>query len=546
MARKIAVIDSETDPFKRDRVPKPFVWGFYDGSIYKEFEQVEDLIIYCYDKRLIVYAHNGGKFDYHFMLNFIEPFTDIMIINGRISSFKIGECEFRDSYNILPTALSAYQKTQIDYAIFEPKERTKKKNKKLISDYLKDDCFDLYNYVSSFIEKFGMNLTVAGTAMKQWQRISGIKAPRDLGGVNYEKFKSFYYGGRCESFTYGIIKGDFEMIDINSAYPYAMLSNHPISIDHMPLSYAEWEALPSDLVKGPTFIMLEGISKGALPFRGKDNSLYFPNDNIKRTYRVTGWELLAAIETGALFNWEYIEGFIFNETINFSDYVLHYYEERKEAKRVKDILGDIFSKLMMNSLYGKFGSNPEEYKSYQTAPHDVIDNNGCAGEWSYAGDFGNNALLRKELDEEGKRFYNLPTAASITGFVRAYLWRALCQCDGLLYCDTDSIAAKKINLKPGHFGKELGQWDWDGEFKSGAFAGRKLYAMEYKKPITNKEGKKITHKIASKGVRLNAKEIYKVAGGNKVIYMPEAPTFSIHKEPRFTPRTINISKKSLQ
>ncbi len=34
---KIAAFDFETDPFKHDRIPKPFSWGFYNGEIYKDY-----------------------------------------------------------------------------------------------------------------------------------------------------------------------------------------------------------------------------------------------------------------------------------------------------------------------------------------------------------------------------------------------------------------------------------------------------------------------------------------------------------------------------
>ncbi len=101
--RVLATVDSETDPFKIGRYPKPFIWGFYDGSIYEEFNNVRALLDF-FEKQFTekdiqyrVYAHNGGKFDYHFMLEHLEADTDVMIINGRLSKFNIGPTEFRDS-----------------------------------------------------------------------------------------------------------------------------------------------------------------------------------------------------------------------------------------------------------------------------------------------------------------------------------------------------------------------------------------------------------------------------------------------------------------
>ena len=559
--KKIGVVDCETDPFLKGRIPAPFIWGFYDGVTYEEFETCIDLIAFLEDKPIIVYAHNGGKFDWHFILDFIEVFEPIKIINGRIAKFKIGECEFRDSYNILPTSLATFNKQEFDYSLLEVKNRNIPENKKRIRDYLYSDCINLYNYVSAFIERFGLSLTQAGAAMKQWEKISGLKPPNDLGGYMYENFKKFYYGGRCEVFEYGIIKDEFTMVDIRSAYPFAMLNDHPLYTDTLEITGSEWSEL-KDKEKGPTLITLDAVSYGALPYR-ENNSLFFPSDNVRRTYHVTGWELMAAIDTNTICDIDIKIVYYFPQKTNFSGYINHFYNERKNAKAIGDKAGDIFCKLLMNSLYGKFGSNPLEYRNYKTVLPEWLDENGCAGEWGYAGPFGSIALVEKELEENEQRFYNVCTAASITGFGRAYLWRGICACKGVLYCDTDSIAARNIGNLPSGIGNELGQWEIEGEFSSAAFAGRKLYSMIVKNAdefTLKKEGNikaselrkmaskkyKPSYKVACKGVDLTPNLIKKVAEGNEVLYEPDAPVFSIHKNPHFINRRVKMVKKVLQ
>jgi len=56
-------------------------------------------------------------------INSDEP---VMVINGRLARFRIGECEFRDSLNIFPnTRLADFGvKNEIDYALMEPDRRT--------------------------------------------------------------------------------------------------------------------------------------------------------------------------------------------------------------------------------------------------------------------------------------------------------------------------------------------------------------------------------------------------------------------------------------
>lgn len=550
-ARRIATLDAETDPFKKGRVPIPFLWGFYDGEQYFEFTNLMDFVRHVYDQNIIVYAHNGGKFDYHLgLIDFIDPYSKISIINGRIAKFKIGECEFRDSYNIIPVPLATFNKEEISYDIFEESERNKPENKKKISHYLMMDCKYLYELVYTFRERFGMNLTQAGASMKQWQKISRREPPRDFGGYIYNDFKKFYYGGRCEAFEYGVIEDDFKMVDIRSAYPFAMLHKHPIGLDYVSLGDCDIYSLDEPL-RGGAFFEIDAIARGCFPFRD-GASLFFPNDSIKRRYFVTGWELLAAIETKTVDFYEVVDCFVFHELTDFSDYINHFYNERKRAKEIGDKAGDIFAKLFMNSLYGKYGSDPSAYRNYMVVEPDIFDERGLIeGEegkhWSFGGEFGSYALAEQDLSEEEQRFYNVTTAASITGFVRAYLWRAINQCEGVVYCDTDSICARDIKQLPNGIGNELGQWSIDGEFSQAAIAGRKLYCFKYKTGTEphDKNGKLKRYKIASKGVRLTPNAIMRVAKGKTVIYEPIAPVFSVHKKPCFINRTVKMTKKVL-
>jgi hypothetical protein len=200
-------------------------------------------------------------------------------------------------------------------------------------------------------------------------------------------------------------------------------------------------------------------------------------------------------------------------------------------------------------LYGKFGSNPDEYKSYMVGEMEYVDDQGEAGEgWRFSGELGPYILLARDLFESQQRYYNVGTAASITGYVRAFLWRAICGCSGVLYCDTDSIAAFRVDHLPNGYGKELGQWEKEGEFSRAALAGRKLYAMEYNTnyPRESKNNEPLpTHKIACKGVRLTPEEIFEVAKGREIVYEPENPIFSVHKAPHFMNRRVRMVRKEL-
>jgi len=519
--RKIAVADCETDPFRKGRTDiKPFLWGFYDGEVYLEFKTVEEFINYVSQLNIILYAHNGGKFDWFFILDYIEDFSSVTLINGRLAKFKIGNCEFRDSWNILPFPLAQYQKTKIDYDIMEREVRYKPENWREIRAYLRDDCIYLFDLVSAFVERFGVNLTIAGTSMKTWAKMMEIDPPK-TNRLFYYNLKPYYYGGRVECFYNGIIERDFKVVDIKSAYPFAMLHYHPYGS-----KYYVSDELPNTIAYlERSFINLSAASLGAFPYRDSDNSLYFPNDGETREFKITGWEYIAAIENGCLQREEIKEVITFPETITFKEYIERFFNERAEAKRRGDKKTDLFCKLLMNSLYGKFGANPDEYEDFYITNSKFIQaaiNDGGR----LAGILGNKAFIGIKQDDAQKRFYNVATAASITGFVRAYLFNAIKSSDTPLYCDTDSIAA----IKPGPpIGDKLGDWESEGEFSEGAIAGKKLYAFK------GKDGK---WKSRSKGVKLTHEEIYKVAKGVPIKYEPIAPTFSLKRGIVLTPRTV--------
>lgn len=539
--RPLAALDCETDPFKRHRVPQPFIWGFYDGGFldpakrFYVFHDNETLVEFLRDKEFIIYAHNGGKFDYHYLLPYIETLDHVTIINGRLAKFNIGIAELRDSFNIVPVALAQYQKMTFDYTILEPDRRELPENKAKILRYLESDCKNLYDMVTQFRDRYGLQLTQAGAAMKQWEKISGENTPRSTPQF-YEHFKKFYYGGRCECFKMGIIDAPFKVVDINSAYPYAMLQQHAYSLgyDTYHGNSATLDDMEDDEI-GASFFVVECVSRGAFPFRDDDGSLYFPNDATRRTFHVTGWELLAAMDTATISDAKILSVHTFHETVSFAKYVQHFYAERLLAKENGDKAGSLFSKLFMNSLYGKFGADPSAYAEYYVTE---IENVGTLSPenraewiklegraWSFAGFLGPHALATSPLPEPRQRYYNVATAASITGYTRALLWRALCASEGLLYCDTDSIAAVEPRVP---LGPDLGAWEIEGNFSRGAIAGKKLYAFRYAPGSEPKRrGKKIVWKTASKGVKLTASQILKVARGGTVNYVPQVPTYSV-------------------
>ncbi len=528
---EIWVADSETDPFEFDIIPAPFIWGVYNGSDYWEFTDTDKFVDFVQDKEIILYAHNGGKFDWHFISHRFEPHQPLLIIAGRIAKFTIGKCEFRDSINIYNKPLSAFGKEIFDYNKMHKSVRAEHMDE--IRKYLRSDCENLYALVTGFVESYGLHITTASAAMKFWQIRLKNKVPRS-DEFFYNDFFRFFFGGRVQCFEQGDLKVRAMSVDINSAYPDAMMREHPYG-----LLYSTADDAPGVAPDkwGPMFFDLECVAHGAFGYRGTNGTLYYPDDTTARIYHVTGWELLAALDTDTIDKLKILQHFEFVELKNFSEYIDYFWNVRKEYKAAGDVHGSDFAKLMMNSLYGKFGANPNRYKDNILVPKDEFFDEGIHlledGEsWK---EFREWVIVAKNQDEKAKKFFNLATAASITGFVRAKLWRAICSATRPIYCDTDSITAvgfdKSVTLSD-----ELGDWGIEYKYNRIVVCGKKLYAFRKAGRLADDEKR---WKIASKGARLDEKDLIKIATGKTITFRSNVPTFSIAKsKPTFIERNI--------
>lgn len=515
--RLLAVIDCETDPFQPGRIPEPFMWGFYDGEHYLEFHSTEALIEYLEPRSLLVYAHNGGRFDFHYIIPHLPPWTKFLQINGRTVEFKLGRAVLRDSYALIPIPLAEFDKEEIDYSLFEAGIREKHLDE--IRKYLKSDCLNLYRMVATFIAEYGNQKTLAGAAMAFFLSLrKDLKDKMRTHRQLHEDLSPFYFGGRTQALIPGI-HGATNLYDINSAYPTAMTKSHPFGA-----SYRFKTGNPSR-IEPRAFYAIEAESDGALPLR-TETGLEYPVGTGE--FYPTGHELIAGLATGTVRVTKHLYHVKFSGKIDMARYVQHFY--RIKQKATKGSPNYIFAKLMLNTLYGKFGANPEHYRKYLSVPHENIVQVCEELDFTFEGPISDDtALVSKPLSFGEQFFYNLATAASITGYVRAKLWSTICrlrqQGKAVYYCDTDSI------VTDGHLPTSpvLGDWSLEQRNRKTIIAGRKLYALQ------SVQG---TWKTACKGADISWQEILKVTRGSVVHYRNPAPTFSLGQPTRFVERNI--------
>lgn len=169
----------------------------------------------------------------------------------------------------------------------------------------------------------------------------------------------------------------------------------------------------------------------------------------------------------------------------FQDYVRELYEKRLEAKRKGDKVMDIITKLLLNSLYGRFGLNCEREKLME----DDFSVGTTDTDFYLETPEGRIPFCRKK--EMAKLFSNVSIAAFVTSYGRIKLHKALLEAGEAFYCDTDSI----ITPTEMNHGDDLGMLKLEKEIDgTAAFILPKAYSFYASKDadeIKNPLGKTI-------------------------------------------------------
>ncbi len=539
----IYTLDSETDPFLRGRNPQPFAWNLYDGT--KHFttwgrDCTAQILAELWRRDPgIVYLHNGGKFDIFYLLPAIDTSKDMLIIKERITQCfvkcKKGHHKLRDSLKILPFSLDTYQKTKIDYALFEADMRDTHRDE--ITAYLKDDCKFLYDLVIRYIQEFGISITIGGTAIKELKKFHYTGNPLSADTDEWIR-KRYYMGARVERYKTGVFDGAWKCYDVNSMYPHVMRSMyHPIDTP---------THIGKQITKDTFFVTAQGFSRGAFPIRTKEGIRFPHEENI---YSVTIHEWNAAKDLGLFDAQEIIETVDFGYSNTFCDYVDHFYGLRQKAtlgliehlkvcgncneseKTFCDVGNDfrilaLFYKFLLNNSYGRFAINPDNFKEYRLTD-DETDLRFFGFNMAEIIE-GFRLLLWSKPSSEAK-YNNVATGASITGGARSILMRGLHSAVEPIYCDTDSLICR--DFKGEVDASQLGAWKLEKTGNRVAIAGRKMYALFQDEKCL---------KYASKGVRIAPEDVERIARGEEITYLRDAPTYRLNGSVDWLKRTVRI------
>lgn len=458
--KKFAVFDIEWTPEL-----KPVALGIYSENNYKWFKGrtcIAKFLDYIQTQSCTTYyAHNGGRSDFNFILEEAQKrgyIIESIRTNNRILKVAIFSnnrvFKFIDSVALLPATLSSlckafkvkHQKLEIDYENIEDDPR--------LEQYLMSDCIGLYEVMQTFMGifkdwKVPLRDTLSQQAMLTFRSMLKYPIP------SHKKIEGFirnsYYGGRTEVFK----RTNEETVyyfDFNSLYPYVMYK-YPMPVGkYKKVKYPDSENIgfAEAVVNIPNRLI------PLLPYR--TNKLVFPIGKIRGFYDTA--ELKKAEEIG--YKVSYKRVYEFEKDFIFRDYVDKFYKIKKETN---DKTMYMISKLLLNSLYGKFGQRRETKKI-------IFNPSKIDGLIPYKEEFG-----MYEKDTFSFANHILPAIAShVTSMARLELFNQFENAGfgNVFYCDTDSIVTnKKLPTSD-----KLGDLKREYTIKKGYFIAPKFYYMD--------------------------------------------------------------------
>jgi len=527
----IAILDMETDPFdaERDLKVHPFLAVLYSDNfdpvvIWDEHrERFLDKVIKAIaslDGAYTIYAHNGGKFDYMFL---VSRLRGAVMFKGRgIMSAKIGQHELRDSFHIIPEKLANWHKDSFDY---EKMRRGKRRHhKQEIIDYCINDCRYLLDIVKKFVGWNGLKLSIGQAAMMHLRKEYKVDK---IGDAMDNFLRQWFFGGRVECIQgAGHFVGDYKLYDVNSMYPYVMARYaHPQGANYIVRDGGR---------VGPNccFLELQCDNENALVRRGENNetSGRFASGRFFTTIH----EYRVAMKYSLISNVKIVRTIDCDKLGDFSRVIEPMYERRIETKSRLRLLpkgsfeyneakkDDMILKFLLNNMYGKFAQNPRRYQEhYVTDPNEAPEIE--TETWGALPTYECGHYWIWQRPNPNFRFNNVGTAASITGAARAVLLEAIQNSRDPIYCDTDSLICRDLRnamIDP----TLLGAWDIEQVFDEVIVTGKKQYACRV---AGAEHGQADAYKLRSKGVSgLTWKDYLRMLDDEVIETLNRAPTMT--------------------
>lgn len=342
----------------------------------------------------------------------------------------------------------------------------------IVARALKEVCFEKNLY----------KMTIASDCMKYYKdTFAKFKEYYpELSEEEDEFCRNSYKGGYCwvnPKIKEKLVKKPGSTYDYNSMYPSVMHSQsgyyYPIG---KPIYYKGQyqEDFRYDLFIQHFWAMFK-LKEGKIPtVQIKNNAYYRESEYLEEVTEpvelyMTNVDLERFFKHYDIFSYIPIDGYKFESTKGmFDEYINHWYSYKEECTKTGDKVGRMQSKLMLNSLYGRFAvsTNANTQSFY-------LDEDG---------------LVKHDNVESTKKGLYVPIASFITAYARKELMDAIqANYNTFCYCDTDSIHivapdAKGIKVHD----SALGYWKKESSWDKAKFLRQKTYAEHIYDPKTDR------------------------------------------------------------
>ena len=429
-----------------------------------------------------VYFHNL-KFDGQFLLNYflfhkyvyneeLNKDKQMMYIIDQMGTFysltvtfknkqgKIRRCTFIDSLKLYPYSLKVLAKQmkmdegkgELDY------EKVRYVNHKLTADerdYFRRDIKILKIAMENAYTKGIKKMTIGANALEEFK--NSIELPFKKGKYVFQilfpelskeidtYLRNAYKGGFCYCMPNKANKVlPVHSYDINSMYP-AQLRTQPMPYGQPKHFTGKWKAKPNYVsvqhIKARFFIKPKKLPTIQL----KHTRIFLDNEWIenspeKMDLYLTNIDMDLFFENYDVRDITYIDGYEFKSKVGlFTQYIDKWAKIKKETKDEGERL---FSKLFLNNIYGKFGTNPKRVSARYVLEDGIVKHSG-------------------NVESETKPIY-LPIAIFTTSYARAFLIRhAQNNYDIFEYADTDSLHLEKPTTNLPIHDSELGYFKYE-------------------------------------------------------------------------------------
>lgn len=351
------------------------------------------------------------------------------------------------------------------------------------------------NIYSSFDVDFNNYPTLASLAFGIY-RVNFLKEntiPK-ISGEMYNNIVKSYTGGSVDVFK--PLGNNVNRYDVNSLYP-SVMAKLPSPVGNIKL----FKGNPFDFIEKPFgFFKVRVEAPLAMNVPILQTRIKTSISGIRTISPVGNWEgwyfseeIVNAMKYG--YKVDIIWGYLFDKEYIFKEYVEQLYKIKQES--TKDNPMYVISKLLLNSLYGRFGMSP--YKEN----HKILK-----GEEAITNFYNDNSLIisdsleispdvelvsyiTKTDEDESLENINVSIASSITAYARIQMSELKIKySDNLYYSDTDSIDLN-VKLEDKYISDNLGDFKHEETFNSVVYIAPKVYSYTTdKEEVTKIKGYK--------------------------------------------------------